>query len=45
MEPGWRKGGRRCMESGKTVAGFGIRDGMSVAGTDHVVPLSKMMRY
>jgi hypothetical protein len=45
LEPGSRKGGRRCVESGETVVGFGIRDGMSVAGTARVKLSSKMMRY
>jgi hypothetical protein len=33
------------MESGETVVGFRIKDGMSVAGTACVVLSSKMMRY
>ncbi len=45
LQPGWRKGGRRCVESDETVVGFGMRDGMSGADTARVVPLSNMMRY
>ena len=45
LHPGWRNGGRRCVESDDTGRGFGIRDGMSDAGTAREVPSSKMMRY
>ena len=45
LQPGWRKKGRRCVESDDTVVGFGMRDGMSDATNARVVPSLNMMKY